>query len=104
MDLGEVAQEKGAELVDAMLMLLAENQLMVKTAGIMSAGDLRIAAGAWADLVVFDPSTIGNRSTVEQPAQFPTGIEYVLVNGKVTIAGEEYRDTRAGQVLRKGRS
>jgi hypothetical protein len=41
---------------------------------------------------------------VEQPAQFPTGIEYVLVNGKVTIAGEEYRDTRAGQVLRKGRS
>jgi len=41
MDLGEVAQAKETDLADAVLLLLAENQLMVKTAGIMSAGDLR---------------------------------------------------------------
>jgi len=44
-----------------------------------------IVAGAMADVVIFDPDTIENRAALEKPAQYPRGIEYVLVNGKTVI-------------------
>src|SRR4029077_18595450 len=39
----------------------------------------------FADLVVFDPRTIADRATFEQPNQYPAGIDYVLVNGVVVV-------------------
>ena len=39
--------------------------------------------GAWADLTVFDAATVNGKATVANPNQFSTGIEMVLVNGKV---------------------
>ena len=44
-----------------------------------------IVPGYWADIVIFDPATIADRSTYQQPHQFPAGIEHVLVNGDHTI-------------------
>lgn len=41
--------------------------------------------GAWADIVVFDQATIIDRATFEAPQQYPLGIEYVLVNGVLTL-------------------
>lgn len=62
-----------------------------------------VAAGYWADLVVFDPQTIIDRGTFIDPVQFPEGIEYVLINGQVVLEQGEPRPVLAGQVLRRDR-
>ncbi len=62
----------------------------------------RIAEGMIADLVVFDPRTVRDRATFTEPHQYPEGIEYVIVNGVVTVDGGRYIDARAGRVLRRG--
>jgi len=49
--------------------------------------------GAWADLVVFDPETIIDRSTFENPHHYPAGIDYVIVNGELVM--DHGRDTGA---------
>ena len=41
--------------------------------------------GAVADLTVFDPATIRGNATVENPNQFSSGIEMVIVNGKIAF-------------------
>ncbi|MBI5035271.1 MAG: D-aminoacylase [Chloroflexi bacterium] len=61
----------------------------------------RVQAGLAADLVVFNPDTIIEHSTFAEPYQFPSGIEFVLVNGQVVVAKDEQRDALPGQVLRK---
>jgi N-acyl-D-aspartate/D-glutamate deacylase len=45
----------------------------------------RVQAGADADLVVFDPATVIDRSTFERPAQYSGGIVHVLVNGTFVV-------------------
>jgi N-acyl-D-amino-acid deacylase len=56
--------------------------------------------GNWADIVIFDPATIIDTATFQQPHQYPEGIRYVLVNGTVTVEGKELRGARGGKVLR----
>ena len=63
----------------------------------------RVAEGAFADLVVFDPATVADRGTFEAPHQYPVGIDVVLVNGVVAVDAGRFVDTRAGRVLRRGR-
>ncbi len=64
----------------------------------------RIEEGWYADLVVFDPATVKDQATFERPHQYPVGIPWVLVNGRVTVEEGVFRDARAGRVLRRGRS
>lgn len=64
----------------------------------------RIAVGAAADIVVFDPSTIIDRATFEEPHQYPGGIPYVIVNGEPVVDDGRYTEARPGRVLRRGRS
>jgi N-acyl-D-aspartate/D-glutamate deacylase len=45
----------------------------------------RLQEGADADMVVFDPKTITDRSTFQHPMQQSTGVEYLIVSGKVLI-------------------
>jgi N-acyl-D-amino-acid deacylase len=61
----------------------------------------RIVEGAFADLVVFDRSLVGDRSTFDTPHAFPVGIDAVVVNG--TVAWEVGRPgiERAGRTLRR---
>jgi N-acyl-D-aspartate/D-glutamate deacylase len=60
----------------------------------------RIAEGAFADLVVFDPDRIADLATFEDPHRFPVGIDLVCVNGTVAWeTGSEVR--RAGRALRR---
>ena len=61
----------------------------------------RIAEGLVADLVVFDPATVRDRSTFQDPHQYPAGIPWVLVNGRVAVANGAFTGVRAGQVLRR---
>jgi N-acyl-D-amino-acid deacylase len=59
-----------------------------------------ITVGAWADLVVFDPATVIDRATYDDPLAAPEGIRWVLVNGIVAVAEGTVTGVRAGQVLR----
>ncbi|MFT5517595.1 MAG: N-acyl-D-amino-acid deacylase [Rhodothermales bacterium] len=67
--------------------------------GLVDRGEIR--TGWFADLVVFDPDSVADRATFERPHQYPAGIPYVIVNGRVAMDGDVFRDERAGRVLRK---
>jgi N-acyl-D-amino-acid deacylase len=58
-----------------------------------------IKEGHWADVTIFDLEKIDDRATYDEPMVFPTGIDYVLVNGVVTIAGDKHTGAKAGKVL-----
>jgi len=60
-----------------------------------------IVPGAMADIVVFDPDTIENRATLEKPAQYPIGIDHVLVNGKTVIEKGKRTANNPGRVIRR---
>lgn len=59
-----------------------------------------IREGMFADMVVFDPAKVIDRATFESPNQYPTGIEYVLVNGKISVDKGQRTSALAGRVLR----
>ena len=56
--------------------------------------------GMWADVVIFDPATIRDLATFEQPNQLSQGMEYVLVNGVPVIAQGNMTGALPGKVLR----
>jgi len=58
-----------------------------------------IKQGLWADVTIFDLDQLQDRSTYDDPMAFPTGIEYVLVNGVVTIDHDKHTGAKAGRVL-----
>jgi N-acyl-D-amino-acid deacylase len=58
-----------------------------------------IKEGHWADVVVFDLATLDDVATYDEPRRSPTGIDYVLVNGRVTIDHGRHTGVRAGRVL-----
>ncbi len=72
-----------------------------------------IATGYYADLTIFNPAVVREKTTYHDPARYPEGIEYVLVNGQVAVSGGELqkvRDSggkvttvRNGRVLLRGR-
>ena len=59
----------------------------------------RLQDGLFADVTIFDPDRVIDRATFEQPRQFPAGIEYVIVNGRVTIDKGQHTGALAGQVI-----
>ena len=66
-------------------------------AGLKDRGAIR--TGNWADLVVFDPAAIADKATYTDPEQYPVGIDYVLVNGKVVIDHGVHSGEMAGKLL-----
>jgi N-acyl-D-amino-acid deacylase len=69
-------------------------------AGITDRG--RIARGKKADLVVFDAATVKDEATFDDPHQYASGINYVVVNGQVVVENGDHTGARPGRVLRKG--
>lgn len=61
----------------------------------------RIVEGNWADIVIFNPETIRDNDTFTDPHQYPSGIEFVFVNGMMAVDQGVFVDKRAGTVLRK---
>jgi N-acyl-D-amino-acid deacylase len=53
-----------------------------------------------ADIVIFDHKKLIDKATFENPHQYPIGIEYVIVNGKITVEKGEYKGMHNGKVLR----
>ncbi len=67
--------------------------------GLTDRGLLR--EGLKADLVLFDPGTVADKATFEDPHQYPEGIPYVVVNGQLAVDNGEFQRVKAGEVLRK---
>jgi N-acyl-D-aspartate/D-glutamate deacylase len=67
--------------------------------GLVDRGVVR--EGAFADLVVFDPATVADKATYEQPAIHPIGIDDVIVNGRAAVLAGRETGQRSGRLLRR---
>jgi N-acyl-D-amino-acid deacylase len=68
--------------------------------GLRQRGTIR--DGAYADLVVFDPVTVRSNATYDEPRQFPTGIDHVLVNGALVVDSGTHTGATPGRGIRLG--
>ena len=59
-----------------------------------------IREGYFADLTIFDPKTVIDRATFEEPNQYPAGINFVVVNGQVEVDKGQRTQINSGRVLR----
>jgi len=59
-----------------------------------------IAVGMKADLVLFDPKTVGDAASFDECHVFPDGIKRVIVNGQIAWNGRSVSKQRAGEVIR----
>lgn len=57
--------------------------------------------GYGADVVIFDPETVADRATWEEPRLEPVGIDRVMVNGRTVVVGGQPTDALPGRVLRR---
>src|SRR5437899_5419146 len=72
--------------------------LPARTFGLRDRGMLR--EGMAADLVLFDPARVQDKSTFAQPHQYSQGFDFVLVNGQIVVDGGKLTAARPGQTLR----
>ena len=94
--LGRYVRDEGvislAEAVRKLSALPAEN-LKLRRRG-------RLSAGFFADVVVFDPETIADRATFEEPHQYAVGMIHVLVNGVPVLRDGEHTGAMPGRFVR----
>ncbi len=90
-----VREEKKLKLEDAI------RKFTALPAQRMRLGDRGVLkAGMWADVVIFDPQTVTDRATFENPNQLSEGMQYVLVNGVPVIDSGKATNALPGKVLR----
>jgi N-acyl-D-amino-acid deacylase len=89
-----VRDEKVISLQEAIRRITS---LPAENLGLDRRGSIR--EGYFADLVVFDPQTIADRATYDNPHQYATGVKYVLVNGVRVIENGEHTGARPGRAL-----
>jgi N-acyl-D-amino-acid deacylase len=70
--------------------------------GLRDRGILR--PGMKADLVVFDPDRVIDKSTYDEPRRYPEGILHVFVNGRQAVGNGQLLEANAGRVLRRGQA
>jgi len=82
-------------------------EFMVRNSSALTAETFRIPErglireGYFADLIVFDPKTVTDRATYEQPDLLSEGMRFVIVNGQMAVADGKFTGTLAGRALRK---
>jgi N-acyl-D-amino-acid deacylase len=89
-----VREEKLISLEEAVRKMTSANTAKIR---VYDRGLLR--PGQWADVTVFNPETIIDNATFEQPHQYATGIEYVIVNGKLVLERGKHTGARPGAIL-----
>lgn len=67
--------------------------------GLTDRGAIRV--GAAADIVIFDPGAVAERSTYTDPHQLADGMDVVMVNGVIVKDGSQFTEALPGKVLRK---
>jgi len=94
--LGRYVRERGvislSEAIRRLTALPAEN-LRLRERG-------RLEEGWFADLAVFDPDTVQDHATFEQPHQLATGMRYVVVNGELVLDDGAHTGATPGRVVR----
>ena len=100
---GNVARLLGRYVRDEKIISLNEavrrlTSLPATNLGLHERGLLR--AGYFADVVVFDPATVGDHATFDQPAQLSTGVSHVVINGGVALSNGEPTGAATGRVVR----
>ncbi|TMD60795.1 MAG: D-aminoacylase [Chloroflexi bacterium] len=94
--LGHYARDGGAanlqDVVRRMTSLPARN-LKLQDRGVLE-------TGAFADVVVFDPTRIRDHATYDEPHRFATGVEHVFVNGVAVLRDAEHTGATPGRVVR----
>lgn len=99
--LGRYVREEGAlELMDALRKMTIEPARRLEARVPAMARKGRLAPGADADLVLFDPETVRDRATYTDPAVPPEGIPWVVVGGEVVVEEGELTDARPGRAVR----
>lgn len=80
-----VREDRALSLMDALakMTLMPAQRLERRVPAMKNKG--RIRAGADADLTIFDPQTISDRSTFQEPARESTGVKFVIVNGVMVV-------------------
>jgi N-acyl-D-amino-acid deacylase len=73
-------------------------QLPATRFGLKGRGEL--GPGMAADIVIFDPATVGDKATFDKPHAYPTGIKRVMVNGVTVINNGKHTGKRPGQMLK----
>lgn len=91
-----VRQEKVLSLEEAIRKMTSANLAKI---GIGDRGLLR--AGLAADVTIFDPERVIDNATFENPHQYATGIEYVIVNGVVVLDRGRHTGARPGVILKR---
>ena len=61
-----------------------------------------LTPGAFADIVVFDPASVADRSTFEKPHQYAVGVRHVFVNGVQVLKDGEHTGAKPGRALKRG--
>ena len=98
--LGRYARDQGVLTLEQAVRKMTT--MPAERIGLRQRGQLR--EGWFADVVVFNPETVNDRATFQDPHQYPIGIDWVLVNGEIAVEDGEYRDVRSGTVLKRGRN
>lgn len=93
-----VRQKKLLTLEDAVRKMTS---LPAKQFSISQRGQLQ--EGYYADVLVFDPQTIGDTATYDRPARYSVGMDTVIVNGQIAFSRGVPTGTLAGRVLRRAR-
>lgn len=80
-------------------MVQASSAQVAQTYGIADRGELK--AGAFADVIVFDPKTIREQATYVEPTKLSTGMRFVFVNGQMAVRDGALTGALAGRGLRR---
>lgn len=88
-------QEKVLTLPEAIRKMTS---LSAGITGLTDRGVLR--PGLAADITIFDPTTVLDKATFEDPLQYSVGVQYVIVNGVVVLDNGRHTGARPGRVLR----
>ena len=95
-----VRDEKALSLVDALRKMTIEPAKRLEARVPMMAAKGRVKVGADADLTIFDPATVIDKSTYEDATIPSAGIPYVIVGGQVVVDGGQVTAARPGKAVR----
>ena len=99
--LGRYVRDEGVvDLMDALRRMTIEPARRLEPRVPAMAAKGRIAPGADADLTIFDPATVGDRSTYEDATIPSAGIPWVIVAGQVVVDGGQVTAARPGRAIR----